>query len=106
MCASGFGIGTENCDDVNGSDDCGCGNDDCDCGKESDDCDCGNKNDDLAAGTDSLDYDCGVWNEDGKSQNGRESAMARLVAFHLSPPWMWFLILYLHHYTGFIPSLS
>lgn len=106
MCASGFGIGTENCDDVNGSDDCGCGNDDCDCGKESDDCGCGNKNDDLAAGTDSLDYDCGVWNEDGKSQNGQESAMARLVAFHLAPPWIWFLILYLHHYTGFIPSLS
>ena len=106
MCASGFGIGTESCDDANGSDDCGCENDDCDCGKESDDCDCGNKNDDLAAGTDSLDYDCGVWNDDGKSQNGQENAMARLVAFHLSPPWIWFLLLYLLHYTGYIPSLS
>ena len=93
MCASGFGIGTERCDDANGSDDCGCENDDCDCGKESDDCDCGNKNDDLAAGTDSLDYDCDVWNDNGKSQNGQENAMARLVAFRLAPSWIWFLIL-------------
>lgn len=103
---SGFVIGTENCDDANGSDDCGCENDGCGCGKESDDCGCGNRSDDLAAGTDSLDYGCGVWNEGGKSQNGQESAMARLVAFRFAPPSIWFLMICLLHYTDSIPSLS